>query len=135
MSTDPGPAAILVVLLVLIMLLAFGSWRRHQQTLRRRVWVRTEGEVVRENTVQLDDSTGTDKVIRFRTLDGHDVEAVPRNGVSLGVPVVGRRVPVWYDPADPHRFEAQVHRLDRAGSFTFLVAIVPALLLVGLLLP
>jgi hypothetical protein len=131
-TDNTGPR--LVVLLILVALLALGFLLRHRETVRRQAMQQVEGQVVDEVDAGYggSDSTRWDKVIAFRALDGRDVRGIPRNGAYFGLPVVGRRVPVWYDRRDPQRFEAQVHCLDRAGSFVFLVAIVPALVLLGL---
>jgi uncharacterized protein DUF3592 len=131
-TDNTGPR--FVVLAILVALLALGFYLRHRETVRRGSLQRVKGQVVDEVDAGYggSDNTRWDKVIAFRALDGRDIRGIPRNGGYFGLPVIGRRVPVWYDRRDPQRFEAQVHGLDRAGSFVFLVAIVPALLLLGL---
>jgi hypothetical protein len=98
----------------------------------RRAWPSVRGKVVRERDLgpSLGSGSGYDPVVAFRTLDGTEIEGSPRGGMDLGMPVVGREVPVWYDPLDPNRFEARINALDGAGSLPLLAAILPAVLFV-----
>jgi hypothetical protein len=118
---------------VLALLVAGGLLSRRSQDVRRRYWPEVLGLVVaeRDDGYSVGGDHGTyEKIIRFRTLDGTEVTGPPRNGSNLGLPVIGREVPVWYDPRDAHQFETRVHALDRAGSTCFLLAIFPAVVLV-----
>jgi hypothetical protein len=114
----------------LILLVGYAVFRRRRQDERRRRWSPVRGTVVDENWTGYGaggDSSYT-PVVAFRTTDGVEVHGSPRGGMYLGMPIVGREVPVWYDPADPQKFEARIYALDRDGSMALLIAIVPAVL-------
>lgn len=136
-GTDGVMTVVAVVLLgVLVLASMIGLHRRRRQKARRAGRVRVTGRVVDEvdtGSGGKDWSTSA-VVVAFRTLDGQEVHGVPPGGWDLGLPVTGRAVPVWYDPADPRRFETQVHRVDRAGTVAFTVAAVSGVLLLVVLL-
>lgn len=121
----------------LIGCVGYGLTRRRSQNSRRRYWPNVCGRVVAEQDSGYiaGGTTIHDSIVRFRTLDGVDIQGVPRGGVYLGLPVIGRDVQVWYDPRDPNLFEARIYALDRAGSLPFLLAIVPAVLFIVSFLP
>jgi hypothetical protein len=103
------------VVLVLIGLATGRTARRH-----RREWTRADGVVLGESG--LDGGDLWRPVVEFVTVDGQRVRHFPRSSSDIGVSAQGRTVPVWYDPADPRRFEAQVRWLDRPGAVFFLAA-------------
>lgn len=122
---------------VLLLVVGLGLARRRRQDVRRQVWPRVQGLVVDEHWAGYGagGDSSYEPVVAFRTQDGAEITGQPRGGVRLGLPIVGRQVPVWYDPVDPNRFEARIHALDRAGSVLFLAALLPAALFVIAFLP
>jgi hypothetical protein len=131
-SLSSGPSQATFILrwgsaAVLAVLVGYGLFRRHEQDERRRYWPQVPGRVVAERSQGYGaggDST-YDSIVLFKTLDGSEITGSPRGGVYLGMPVVGRTVPVWYDPRDPNLFEARIYALDRAGSLPLLSAAFP----------
>ena len=121
----------------LALFVGYALWQRRRQDARRRRWAAVRGTVTGERWQGhgVGDNSSSDPVIVFRTEDGTEITGSPRGGMYLGMNIVGREVPVWYDPQNPHRFEARIYALDRDGSMALLIAIVPALLLLASFAP
>ncbi|MBT0772644.1 DUF3592 domain-containing protein [Kineosporia sp. J2-2] len=117
-----------VVLGALVLLcVAVGLLRRRRQDDLRRSWPQVPGEVV-GTRAPIGGGARHQPVIRYRTQEGETITLIRESGVSIATPVTGRRVPVWYDPADPQRFRTQVYPVDRHGSFSFGVAVLLAVI-------
>jgi hypothetical protein len=127
----------LVVTTLLLALVALTAARLRAQQRRRASWRRTDGIVVAEEFAGYGGGhvAGYDQVIMFRLRGGGRFTGVPERRSTVGTPMVGRQVPVWYDPADPARFEAEVRWTDRVDGVLLCAAVVLALVDIALWLP
>ncbi|MCE0534314.1 DUF3592 domain-containing protein [Kineosporia rhizophila] len=122
-----------VVGVLFLLCLGAGLLRRSRQNEVRRIWPEVVGEVIGERSVI--GASNRRPVVRFTTRHGETVVAERRTGFAVVTPVIGKRVPVWYDPSDPQHFQVQVLALDRRGSISFVLAGILAALFGILLLP
>lgn len=99
----------LVAALVGVVLAAAGLVLLLRRRRIRQQWQRTTG--LTSGTRHSE--RGSASRITFTTRDGRSIEGAPLGYVDIGYYPVGKQVPVWYDPADPVRFHAQITILDR----------------------
>ncbi len=92
-------------------LLAAGIAVRTVRYRRLERWVRVDGVTVGSSPGGAGEPTAT--VVQFTARFGRIVTGTPRSFSDTGFYPTGRTVPVWYDPDNPERFEANVNFFDR----------------------
>ncbi len=113
-------AIVLPLLFVLGGVLHVLSTRR-----RRRNWVSVRGRGTGDAGKGV---AGWAPRISFVTRDGAEITGTPLSFSDVGLSNVRPDVPVWYDPADPRRFLAEMRWSDRPGRMWFLAAAVTAVI-------
>jgi len=81
------------------------------QARHRRGWQRVDGTVGGHGhslAAGGDGSSTSRPIVAYTTLDGQEHRETQQWGVGIGIYTTGQRVPVWYDPARPSRFTANV---------------------------
>lgn len=115
---------------LLLLAVAVGLLRRRRQGDLRRSWPQVQGEVV-GTSAPIAGGARHQPIVQYQTLEGETITVRRRTGWNIVTPVEGRQVPVWYNPADPERFDVQISFVDRHGTLSFILA---GLLVVVLLL-
>lgn len=98
------------------------DWTRRRQS--KADWPRVLGMVVSDSVQHVG---GTTAEVEFTTLEGQVVRASVDSAVDVGFDATGRRVPVWYNPANPRQVVASVRR----GDDSLLPSLVIGVVMIG----